>query len=218
MWNRFRLWLNRNDSRIIIIVLCIIVFFTVIKGTNRLLRESLLKEDSKNNENTNSIFDNTEYSKDNLNSLDKLSDEYKMASTVTQKIIKAIYKAGPEDEISAKEDLIKMCSKKFIKNPTDSRGDITTDTIMQFVFKVEDESFYSISNIYKYGEKDGISKYIIYLKYDDKNTSIINSYMVISIDKNNNTFSYDGNYTNLGYIYGKDVSYESIESNGVNSL
>ena len=111
-----------------------------------------------------------------------------------------------------------MCSKKIIQNLTTPRREITTDNIMKFVFKVKDESFYSISNIYKYGEKDGIVKYIVDLKYDDKSTSIINSYMVINIDKNNNTFSYDGNFTNLSYIYGEEASFEAIENNGVNSL
>ena len=39
-----------------------------------------------------------------------------------------------------------------------------------------------------------------------------------NIDKNNNTFSYDGNFINLSYIYGEEVSFEAIENNGVNSL
>ena len=219
MWNRFRLWLNRNDSKIITIILCIIGFFIIIKGANSMLRERFLEEKSKEeSENTNSIFENAEYSKDNLNGLDKLSDEYKNANTVTKKIIRAIYNAGPDEAISAREDFIKMCSKKFIQNLTNPMTEVTTDNIMTFVFTVKDESFYSISNIYKYGEKDGIVRSIIGLRYDDKSTSIINSYMVINIDKNNNTFSYDGNFTNLSYIYGEEASFEAIENNGVNSL
>lgn len=218
MWNRFRLWLSRNEAKIITIALCIIGFLVLIKSTNNIMRERFLEDVSKESENTNSIFEGIEYSEENLNGLDKLSDEYKSANTVTKKIIRAIYNAGPDEAVSAREDFIKMCSKKFIQNLTNPRREITTDNIMKFVFKVKDESFYSISNIYKYGEKDGIVKYIVDLRYDDKNTSIINSYLVINIDKNNNTFSYDGNFTNLSYIYGEEASFEAIENNGVNFL
>ena len=218
MWNRFRLWLSRNEAKIITIALCIIGFLVLIKSANNIMRESFLENVSKESENTDSIFEGVEYSEENLNGLDKLSDEYKSANTVTKKIIRAIYNAGPDEAVSAREDFIKMCSKKFIQNLTNPRREVTTDNIMTFVFKVKDESFYSISNIYKYGEKDGIVKYIVDLRYDDKNTSIINSYLVINIDKNNNTFSYDGNFTNLSYIYGEEASFEAIENNGVNSL
>ncbi len=218
MWNRFRLWLSRNEAKIITIALCIIGFLVLIKSANNIMRERFLENVSKESENTDSIFEGVEYSEENLNGLDKLSDEYKSANTVTKKIIRAIYNAGPDEAVSAREDFIKMCSKKFIQNLTNPRREITTDNIMKFVFKVKDESFYSISNIYKYGEKDCIVKYIVDLRYDDKNTSIINSYLVINIDKNNNTFSYDGNFTNLSYIYGEEASFEAIENNGVNSL
>ena len=218
MWNRFRLWLSRNEAKIITIALCIIGFLVLIKSANNIMRERVLENVSKESENTDSIFEGVEYSEENLNGLDKLSDEYKSANTVTKKIIRAIYNAGPDEAVSAREDFIKMCSKKFIQNLTNPRREITTDNIMKFVFKVKDESFYSISNIYKYGEKDCIVKYIVDLRYDDKNTSIINSYLVINIDKNNNTFSYDGNFTNLSYIYGEEASFEAIENNGVNSL
>lgn len=218
MWNRFRLWLSRNEAKIITIALCIIGFLVLIKSANNIMRERFLENVSKESENTDSIFEGVEYSEENLNGLDKLSDEYKSANTVTKKIIRAIYNAGSDEAVSAREDFIKMCSKKFIQNLTNPRREVTTDNIMTFVFKVKDESFYSISNIYKYGEKDGIVKYIVDLRYDDKSTSIINSYMVINIDKNNNTFSYDGNFTNLSYIYGEEASFEAIENNGVNSL
>ena len=91
MWNRFRLWLNKNDSKIITVALCIIGFFIIIKGSNSVLRERFLEEKSKEeSENTNSVFEDTELSKDNLSGLDKLSDEYKSANTVTKKIIRAI--------------------------------------------------------------------------------------------------------------------------------
>lgn len=218
MWNRFRLWLSRNEAKIITIALCIIGFLVLIKSANNIMRERFLENVSKESENTDSIFEGVEYSEEDLNGLDKLSDEYKSANTVTKKIIRAIYNAGPDEAVSARENFIKMCSKKFIQNLTNPRREVTTDNIMTFVFKVKDESFYSISNIYKYGEKDGIVKYIVDLRYDDKNTSIINSYLVINIDKNNNTFSYDGNFTNLSYIYGEEASFEAIENNGVNSL
>ena len=67
MWNRFRLWLNKNDSKIITVALCIIGFFIIIKGSNSVLRERFLEEKSKEeSENTNSVFEDTELSKDNL--------------------------------------------------------------------------------------------------------------------------------------------------------
>ena len=141
MWNRFRLWLSRNEAKIITIALCIIGFLVLIKSANNIMRERFLENVSKESENTDSIFEGVEYSEENLNGLDKLSDEYKSANTVTKKIIRAIYNAGPDEAVSAREDFIKMCSKKFIQNLTNPRREVTTDNIMTFVFKVKEKVF-----------------------------------------------------------------------------
>ena len=47
MWNRFRLWLSRNEAKIITIALCIIGFLVLIKSANNIMRERFLENVSK---------------------------------------------------------------------------------------------------------------------------------------------------------------------------
>ena len=218
MWNRFRLWVNKNDIKIITVILIIIGIFILIKGVNSFFKGK--QQEKKNNyeiENI-SIFDYVQYSEEDLTEINNSSDEYKTLKKIAEKIIDTIYKARKDDDYEQKQNLINMCSNRFINNLTTPKRTITTDNILLYVDEVKDVNDYSIKNIYKYGEKDNIAKYIISKRLDAGGAAIIDSYMVINIDKNNKTFSYDGDSMNLNTIYNGDEQFETIENKGSNTF
>ena len=218
MWNRFRLWVNKNDIKIITVILIIIGIFILIKGVNSFFKGK--QQEKKNNyeiENI-SIFDDVQYSEEDFTEINNSSDEYKTLNKIAEKIIDTIYKARKDDDYEQKQNLINMCSNRFINNLTTPKRTITTDNILLYVDEVKDVNDYSIKNIYKYGEKDNIAKYIISKRLDAGGAAIIDSYMVINIDKNNKTFSYDGDSLNLNTIYNGDEQFETIENKGSNTF
>ena len=216
MWNRFRLWLNRNDVKIIVWTLIIIGVYLVIKGINNFSKNEMQNQ-AIQSENT-SIFDDTQYSEDDMAKLSTSENDYTTAKKITEKIIQVIYKARKNDDNLLKQDLVNMCSDRFIDNLTTPRRAITTENILLYVDEIDDINNYSITNIYKYGERNNIDRYIISLRFDDGKTAIADSYMVIYIDKNNNTFSYDGNFMSLNAIESSDGYFKEIKNNGSNTF
>lgn len=216
MWNRFRLWLNRNDVKIIVWTLIIIGVYLVIKGINNFSKNEMQNQ-AIESENT-SIFDDTQYSEDDMAKLSTSENDYTTATKITEKIIQVIYKARKNDDNLLKQDLVNMCSDRFIDNLTTPRRAITTENILLYVDEIDDINNYSITNIYKYGERNNIDRYIISLRFDDSKTAIVDSYMVIYIDKNNNTFSYDGNFMSLNAIESSDGYFKEIKNNGSNTF
>lgn len=216
MWNRFSLWLNKNDFKILTIVIAIIGIYLLIKGMNSSFREQQqAKSDNYEVQNT-SIFDDVEYKQDDLKQIDSSDNDYKIVKEIEENIIKTIYLARKNDDDEQKQNLINMCSKKFIDNLTTARRAITAENILQYVDNVEDVNDYSIREMYKYGEKNNVEKYVIDLKLDDGGPAIIDSYMIINIDKNNRTFSYDGSAMNINGVYDANEQFEAIENKGSN--
>lgn len=216
MWNRFRLWLNKNDFKILTIVIAIIGIYLLIKGMNSSFREQQqAKSDNYEVQNT-SIFDDVEYKQDDLKQIDSSDNDYKIVKEIEENIIETIYLARKNDDDEQKQNLINMCSKKFIDNLTTARRTITSDNILDYVDKIDDINDYSITKIYKYGEKNNVAKYVANIKVDDGGPAIISGYMIINIDKNNRTFSYDGTAMNTNGIYDEDDQFEAIENKGSN--
>ena len=216
MWNRFRLWLNKNDFKILTIVIAIIGIYLLIKGINSFFREQQqAKSDNYEIQNT-SIFDDVEYKQDDLKQIDSSDNDYKIVKEIEENIIETIYLARKNDDDEQKQNLINMCSKKFIDNLTTARRAITAENILQYVDNVEDVNDYSIREMYKYGEKNNVAKYVANIKVDDGGPAIIDGYMIINIDKNNRTFSYDGTAMNTNGIYDEDNQFEAIENKGSN--
>lgn len=221
MWNKFKIWLNRNDFKIITILLIIIGIYLLIKGSNNYFKNQVKSSDlyeyNESNQNI-SIFDNIEYNDDDLNKLEKSDDEYKLVSKIAERFINTIYRANKNNDESAKKDLVNMCSARWINSLTNERRVIGTDNILIFLMQVDNVSDYSIENIYKYGEKNNIGKYIVNLKLDDGKTAIITSYMIINIDKETGTFAYDGSYIDLDYLMNNIFEgYANIQKNSSNS-
>ena len=216
MWNRFRLWLNKNDFKILTIVIAIIGIYLLIKGMNSFFRgQQQAKSDNYEVQNT-SIFDDVEYKQDDVKQIDSSDNDNKIVKEIEENIIETIYLARKNDDNEQKQNLINMCSKKFIDNLTTARRTITAENILQYVDNVEDVNDYSIREMYKYGEKNNVAKYVIDLKFDDGGPAIIDSYMIINIDKNNRTFSYDGSAMNINGVYDANEQFEAIENKGSN--
>ena len=72
MWNRIRLWLNKNDFKILTFVIIVIGIYFLIKGMNNFFKN---EQQAKNNnyivQNT-SIFDDVQYKEDDLKEIDEL--------------------------------------------------------------------------------------------------------------------------------------------------
>ena len=216
MWNRIRLWLNKNDFKILTFVIIVIGIYFLIKGMNNFFKN---EQQAKNNnyivQNT-SIFDDVQYKEDDLKEIDTSSSEYGIVKKIGEKIINTIYIAKKNNDDEQKQNLLNMCSTKFIDNLIRPRRAITKENILSFVFNVDNVNYYSLEKIYKYGEKNGVVKYIISLRFDDGSSAITDSYMIINIDKNNRTFSYDGTAMNTNGIYDEDNQFEAIENKGSN--
>lgn len=216
MWNRIRLWLNKNDFKILTFVIIVIGIYFLIKGMNNFFKN---EQQAKNNnyivQNT-SIFDDVQYKEDDLKEIDTSSSEYGIVKKIGEKIINTIYIAKKNNDDEQKQNLLNMCSTKFIDNLIRPRRAITKENILSFVFNVDNVNYYSLEKIYKYGEKNGVVKYIISLRFDDGSSAITDSYMIINIDNNNKTFSYDGTAMNINSIYDEDNQFEAIEDKGSN--
>lgn len=222
MWNKFRLWFNRNDTKILTIAVIIIGIMILIKSTNQMFKSAMEERNAEisANENTQntSVFDGTEYDESLLNELDKTSDDYKIASKIIDKFLNNLYIANKNNDVSAKQKAIDMCSSKFIENLTTPKRTITTDNILDYLLKIDNKSNYSVENIYKYDEKNDVAKYIMVLKYED-DVTVEKSYMVFNADKTNKTFAFCGSYMELDYIMeNSSADFGSIENNGANDF
>lgn len=216
MWNRIRLWLNKNDFKILTFVIIVIGIYFLIKGMNNFFKN---EQQAKNNNyivQNKSIFDDVQYKEDDLKEIDTSSSEYGIVKKIGEKIINTIYIAKKNNDDEQKQNLLNMCSTKFIDNLIRPRRAITKENILSFVFNVDNVNYYSLEKIYKYGEKNGVVKYIISLRFDDGSSAITDSYMIINIDNNNKTFSYDGTAMNINSIYDEDNQFEAIEDKGSN--
>ena len=222
MWNKFRLWFNRNDTKILTIAVIIIGIMILIKSTNQMFKSAMEERNAEisANENTQntSVFDGTEYDESLLNELDKTSDDYKIANKIIDKFLNNLYIANKNNDVSAKQKAIDMCSSKFIENLTTPKRTITTDNILDYLLKIDNKSNYSVENIYKYDEKNDVAKYIMILKYED-DVTVEKSYMVFNADKTNMSFAFCGSYMELDYIMeNSSADFGSIENNGANGF
>ena len=110
-----------------------------------------------------------------------------------------------------------MFSARWIDSLTTERRVIGTDNILILLMEVNNVNDYSIDNIYKYGEKNNVEKYIVNLKFDDGNAAITNTYVMFNVDKENKTFAFDGNYMDLDNLMDNVLKgYPSIIANGSN--
>ena len=215
MWNRFRLWANKNEIKIITVIVCILGCYILIKGMNVFFRNQ--QQEKKNNYEVQnkSIFEDITLSEEGLEEIDKSSNEYQVVYTIEDKIINTIYIAKKNNDKDQKQSLIDMCSEQFLDTLGYGKKYITTDNILSYIDDLNNINNYSIIKIYKIGEKNNVVKYAINLKLPDVEGTIVYNYMIINIDENNRTFSYDGNIEVLSE-YAFDDQYDTIENKGSN--
>lgn len=221
MLNKFKIWLNRNYLKIIVTVTILVLGYILLNRLDK-FAESLQYVGQSDNENTvvTNESDNTNVPEVNENDLDKVSSstsEYKDVTKVAQKIINYIYLAQKSDDTSKKQDILNVCSNVFIDNLTTEKRTINTDNIMDYVFSVSNVNDYSVKNIVKYGENGNVKKYAVSIRFDNGSSAIIDSYMVINIDYDNKTFSYDGNVMSLDYVDSTN-ELENIENKKSNTF
>ncbi len=223
MINKLKIWLNRNSFRITIIIIVLILGYTLLNRLNYFVGniqddeqiDGQISEAAGDSESNNANVQEV-----NENDLDKVSSstsEYKDVTKVAQKIINYIYLAQKSDDTSKKQDILNVCSNVFIDNLTTEKRTINTDNIMDYVFSVSNVNDYSVKNIVKYGENGNVKKYAVSIRFDNGSSAIIDSYMVINIDYDNKTFSYDGNVMSLDYVDSTN-ELENIENKKSNTF
>ena len=222
MWNRFKIWINRNDFRIIIYILVIIGIYLMIKGINVFFKnqhDENIKKIAANLESENtSVINENKIDIENLDNINSETEEYQNVNNVAKKIINIAYQVEKSEDNELKEDIINLCSNEFFYNlNTLGIQEITTDNIMEYFVKIDNIDNYLIGKSYKISERNNINKYAVVLRYDDGVGAIIDSYIVFNLDYNNNTFSYDGVYYNLSVI-NSDINENIIEDNSNNTF
>ena len=221
MWNRFKIWLNRNDFKIVTYIIVAIGIYVMLRGLNVLFKNRSEEEkrqiaENINNENI-SVAQKKSYEENELISIDSTSEEFDNIETVVKKVFNTSYQANKNNDENSKMDIINMCSNKFIENLTTPRREITTENILNYFLKVENISNYSIGKMYQFNEKNNIKKYGLVLDFDDGGPAITSSYFMINMDYNNKTFNCDGNYFSLSAIDG-EIYEELIENKGCNTF
>lgn len=218
MWNKFRIWLNRNDFKIFVWVICIIGIYILLSGSTGFFSKISSSNTNDDEIENTTLLEDDKYNEENAIKLDSSQEEYKEVKLLEEKIINTIYNANKTDDTTIKQDLVNICSEQFKENLKTPKRTITTDNILIFVSKISDTKYYSVQDIYKYGEENNVAKYIVILRFDNKKTVIEDSCWVINIDKNNNTFSFDGQYMSMENVYESATGFDSIEKNESNSL
>lgn len=223
MINKLKIWLNRNSFKITIIIIVLILGYTLLNRLNYFVGN--IQDDEQIDDQISEVAgdsesNNTNVQEVNENDLDKVSSstsEFKDVTKVAQKIINYIYLAQKSDDTSKKQDILNVCSNVFIDNLTTEKRTINTDNIMDYVFSVSNVNDYSVKNIVKYGENGNVKKYAVSIRFDNGSSAIIDSYMVINIDYDNKTFSYDGNVMSLDYVDSTN-ELENIENKKSNTF
>ena len=106
MWNRFRLWANKNEIKIITVIVCILGCYILIKGMNAFFRNQQQEKKSNYEVQNKSIFEDITLSEDGLQEIDKSSNEYQVVYTIEDKIINTIYIAKKNNDKDQKQSLI----------------------------------------------------------------------------------------------------------------
>ena len=140
MWNRFKIWLNRNDFKIVTYIIVAIGIYVMLRGLNVLLKNRSEEEkrqiaENINNENI-SVAQKKTYEENELITIDSTSEEFDNIEIVVKKIFNASYQANKNNDENSKMDIINMCSNKFIENLTTPRREITTENILNYFIKV----------------------------------------------------------------------------------
>lgn len=200
--NKFRLWLNRNDLKILLVIIFIFMIHILLKGTkNDSIKND--KETVKENENTylyrNDVVNDKQ--SENYIQLDQSTEEYQKIVFVTQKIVNSFYQVNVNnDNASLREDIYHMFSDAVIQDLLSQGNTINAEHILEYIFYVDDVKNYAIGQIYKGREENNIAKYAVVLRNKGNERNPIDNYLMLHMDYKNNTFSYEGMVSSLSDV------------------
>lgn len=200
--NKFKIWLNRNDFNILIIIIIVLMGYVFLKSLGSFYEKDNNKIEQKQE---NTYLNNSEtahnISIDNFKQLDKSLNEYQDVILIIQKIINTIYQANiSNDNLSLRQDIYNMFSEKMIQDLLNEGSSISVDSVLNYTFYVDNISNYGIGNIYKCKENNNIFKYAIVLRHKIDEKNISDNYFILNIDYNNHTFSYEGIVNDLSEV------------------
>lgn len=225
MINRFKIWFNRNNYKIMMIIVITIILYAAIKGLNSYSQSSL-----KNSDNIvakSDIYDQLEgeylfEDKENIETYEKVNtseEEYNIVQSIFKNLLDKIANARKNDDSEIKEELYDMCLDDFIDEMTSIEEEPDVDNILNYYPGVETSTIdkYYIGEIYRFYRNNEVKGYIIETRYDMGNNNYENNFMVIYVDYENNTFLYGGGYASLERI-DTSIDVDSIDDNGGNTF
>lgn len=228
--NKFRLWISRNGFRVFIICAFLLMIYFFIKYLNDSYRDDLetqkqevLSEIRETQKQEDSVLNRTEQEQivknSNLGQVVDTSIEYEKVSNVVNKILTYINQANlTTDNAQLKQDIYHMFSDALVEKLSGMPGStFGADSILNFTFYVDDISQYTVQNVYTLNENRNVKRYLVELSYNNLNQTSLLSYLMINMDYDHNTFSYDGTFSQEEDITG-NKKIEAIENKGSNTF
>lgn len=227
MINRFKIWFNRNNYKIMATIFVILIVYVAIKGLNNYFKNSYENEKTSQLEPKTDIYDNLdgeylfEDKKDieTYKKLDKDDEEYNTVQDIFSNILNKVSKARANNDSKLKSELYNICADFFLDEMTSSKKEPDEDNILDYYLGVEESNInkYYIGEVYKYYQNNDVKGYIVETRYDMGNEQYENGFMVIYVDYENKTFLYGGGYASLDNI-NSTIDQESIEKIDGNSF
>ena len=226
MINKFKIWFNRNNYRIMIIVLEIMIGYGIIYGLNKYFKE-YSQADNNTQEIINNAYIKTEgdylfKDKSNLETyqqIDSSIEEYKTAKNILNIIFNKIINARENNDESTKQELYNMCSDNFIKEMTTWQKAPNKENILDYYVGANRNNInkYYVGEIFNYYENKDIKGYLVESRCNIGNNGYENSYILIYVDYSTKAFLYGGGYQNLNGI-DSTIDIKTISDKGGNTF
>ena len=227
MINRFKIWFNRNNYKIMMTVVALIVGYATIRGLNNYFKN--FKEDSEKNATTtqSSIYKQLdgEYlfeNKNDINTYTKVNsseDEYGVVQNIIKNIFNKVAKANQSNNSEIKSELYDICLDNFLDDMTSYNKEPSEENILDYYpgVTVNNINKYYVGEIYRFYQNGDIKGYIVDMRYDLGNNNYEKNLIVIYADYKNKTFSYSGGHARLEGI-NCSIDVDSISANGGNTF
>lgn len=220
MINRFKIWFNRNNYKIMSTIFTILIIYAAMKGINNYFKNIHDNEESDQLEPRTEIYSNLEgeylfKDKKDIETYTKLEesdDEYDTVEGIFNIILNKVAKARKDDDSQLKSELYNMCADFFLDEMTSSNKEPDEENILDYYLGVKESTInkYYIGEIYKLYQNNDVKGYIVEARYDIGNDQYENGFTVIYVDYQNKTFLYGGGYTSLDNI-DTTIDIESID-------
>ena len=220
MINKLKIWFNRNDFKVFVIIIAFIFIYNGFKSFNKFYSD-LKNEQSTPEEGSilNNDYDVEDYSENEIEvvNIERNTKEGEKVLKIINKIMNCVYEANTqEDNQQLKQDIYNMFSRKTIQKFKNEGEIVDVDSILNYTINIDDLKNYSIGYIYKVKELNGLARYIIMLKNSEDEINPIYSYVMLDVDNNNNTFEYCGGVNSIKSILEFEI--EEIENRTSNTI